>query len=192
MARLANSLEAENPLQPLLDQHRRYVAALRAGGFVCFLPGLVDPTWDDMARRLAGFAMNISFSSLPHDIERQALPFMLTTAYWIQPATCHLTEELRTVRYRSRPANPYWLEVSHDRRTGLWTGRKFRADQLLVEATGRDTWPFVIQFTMGGRAADEPALAWQTCEDAGAHRVYVWTPVTGEPPLTATDRDAQW
>ena len=97
MARLPNSLEAENPLQPLLDQHRRYVAALRAGGFVCFLPGFVDPTWDHMACQLALF-------------------------------------------------------------------------------------PFVIQFTMGGRAADEPAKAWQTCEDVGAHRVYVWTPVTGAPP----------
>jgi hypothetical protein len=153
---------------------------LRAGGFICFLPGLIDGSWDDLASRLAGLPMTICFNGLPADIDRQPLPFMLTTTYWIVPATYRASENIRAVSFRTQPANEYRLEVAHDLKTELWRGRKYRADELLLEATGREIWEFTIHFTMSGRAEDEPAQAFLTMEDVGARRVYLWSPVASD------------
>ena len=177
MAQLPRSQEANNSLKLILEHHRKYVAALRAGGFVCFLPGLIDGSWDQLASRLAGLPLAVSFNGLPPDIACQPLPFMLTSVYWVDPFTYVCSDQLRTVHYRGRPASEYWLEVFQDLKTGLWRGRKFRAEQLVLEATGREVQEFIIHFTMNGRAADESAEAWQTMEDVGARKVYVWSPI---------------
>jgi hypothetical protein len=182
MAELPRSRETNDSLKLILEHHCKYVLALRAGGFVCFLPGLIDGSWDQLASRLAGLPLAICFNGLPQDIDCQPLPFMLTSTYWVDPRTYLSSGKMRAVFYRSRPANSYRVEVYHDLKTGLWMGRKFRDEQLVLEATGREVWEFIIHFTMAGRAADEPAEAWQTLEDVGAQRVYLWLPSSGDVP----------
>jgi len=182
MAELPRSLEADDSLALVFSHHRKYVAALRRGGFVCFVPGLIDGSWDESASRLAGLPPSVCFNGLPADDACQPQPSMLTSIYWICPRSYFTSDNVRAVLYRGRPAGDYRLEVYQDCKTGLWMGRKYRGERLVLEATGREVRDFIIHFTMAGRAADEPAAAWQTIEDVGAARVYVWTPIAGDVP----------
>ena len=137
---------------------------------------MIEPDSEDFAHRVAGLPLAISFCGLPPDLGHQPVPFVLTSSYWITPATYWETAETRGVRYRTRPASDYRLSLLYMKRTQSWAGRKYRGEQLLVEATGRQIWEFIVNFTLQGREADEPARAFLTCEDVAALRVYVWMP----------------
>ncbi len=176
MAQQPRPNEFHHIFQLCAEHHRRYVAAMLAGGFVSFLPGVIETDWDDVAHRVAGLPVAISFCGLPPDLDRQSVPFALTSSYWITPATYWETEEARGVHYRTRPASDFRLSLLYLKRTQSWAGRKYRGKQLLVEATGRHIWEFIINFTGQGREAEEPAQAFLTCEDVAALRVYVWVP----------------
>jgi hypothetical protein len=176
MAQRPRPAELQNILQICAEHHRKYVAVMLAGGFVSFLPGLIESEWDDVARWVAGLPLAISFCGLPPDLDRQPVPFALTSSYWINAATYWETDQARGVHYRTRPAGDYRVSLLYMKRTQSWAGRKYRGEQLLVEATGRHIWEFIINFTGQGREEDEPAQAFLTCEDVAALRVYVWVP----------------
>ena len=173
MAQQPRPDEFHHIFQLCAEHHRRYVAAMLAGGFVSFLPGVIETDWDDVAHRVVGLPVAISFCGLPADLGRQSVPFALTSSYWITPATYWETEEARGVHYRTRPATDFHPSLQYLKRTQSWAGRKYRGGQLLVEATGRHIWEFIINFTGQGREAEEPAQAFLTCEDVAALRVYV-------------------
>ena len=49
MAQQPRPNEFHHIFQLCAEHHRRYVTAMLAGGFVSFLPGVIETDWDDVA-----------------------------------------------------------------------------------------------------------------------------------------------
>ena len=176
MAHEPHPFELRYSFAVITRAHRRYVDALRRGGFVCFLPGLIDPAWDEWARERAGFPMALSFTGLPPDLERQPVPFVLTSTYWCVPASYFSREGVRGMLYRTRPAGPSHVEPFFSEPDGYWLARKWRGGEWVAQEGAPEINQLVLRFTMPGRQPDEPARAFATCEDSGSLGVQVWAP----------------
>jgi hypothetical protein len=163
-------------LEDAVNAHRKYVEVLRAGGFVCFLPNVIDPTWREPAPRLAGFPTSICFTGLPPDLGRQPVAAALTSCYWFDPLTYQEDEQIRAMTYYTEPRNEYRVELLHHKRESQWEGRKCRGGEVLRTADGPELRQFIIQLSLLGIERDELVQPLLTCKDTASASIYVFTP----------------
>jgi hypothetical protein len=52
------------PSDDTATDYQKYIDAIRAGGFVCLLPQIIDPSWRNPAQLLAGFPFNVCYLGL--------------------------------------------------------------------------------------------------------------------------------
>ena len=156
--------------------HRDYVRALRSGGFVCFLPRIIDPAWSGPAPLLAGFPISVSFTGLPPNLECQPFPFAVTSCYWFDPSSYYEDETVRTMLYHPKTPCRYGVELLYDKREPRWEGKKFRQEKVLLWASGLELGQFIIQLTSRGTEPDEPCRPLRTPEETASAGVFVFMP----------------
>ena len=61
------------------------------------------------------------------------------------------------MRYYPRDPSPFWVEVVSSKGDGHIEARKYRGEELVCLATGRDFRKAIIHTTIAGLAEDEPA-----------------------------------
>jgi hypothetical protein len=147
---------------------QKYVDAIRAGGFVCLLPQVIDPSWCSPAPLLAGFPLNVHFMGLSEQAGERQLQRLVMASYWFDPATYREDEDVRAMSYFANVAREYHVEVIYWKRKQQWEGRKYRADQLLLTAEGYELQRLILQLTLCGISLGEPARAIQRQETASA------------------------
>jgi hypothetical protein len=151
------------------------IQALRAGGFVCLLPNVINPAWGGHAIRLAGFPITICFTGLSPKSER-GCQLAVTSCYKFDPSTYLENADVRTMTYVSDPRSEYRVELVYGKRESLWKGRKLCGEKILHTASGTEMRQFIIQLTMLGLEVDEPIRELRTLEDTGSAGIYVFNP----------------
>ena len=154
--------------------HQKCLQALQAGGFVCLLPHVIDPAWGGHALRLAGFPITVCFTSLSPDPEPRR-QVVITSCYDFDPSAYLEDADVRTMSYVTDPRSNCWVELVYQKRECTWEGRKLRDGMVLVTAAGPDLRQLIIQLTMRGVEADEPAEVLRTLKNTGIERIYVFT-----------------
>ena len=150
--------------------------ALRAGGFVCLLPNVINPAWGGHAIRLAGFPITICFTGLSPKSEQDCEPAVMTCCYKFDPSTYFEDADVRTMTYVTDPRSDYRVELVYRKRESGWEGRKVCGRKILHTATGTEMRQFIIQLTMLGVESDELVRRLRTLEDTGCAGIYVFTP----------------
>ncbi len=183
-----------NNTRPDLDEfaqlaadHRKYVEILRSGGFVCFLPQLIDSDCPAFAK-LVGFPIAISFNTLPVDLEQMAIPCLVTATYWFDPTTYRLDGDERSLTYFSRPLSDFRVELVFNARRTLWEGYKYRNEEVVVSASGRDLFQLVVHLTLSGVEGHEIVHAMRSCSAVAGSGVYLFTP---EPRFLLSGRQTE-
>jgi hypothetical protein len=85
------------------DVQQKCLRSLRAGGFVCLLPHVIDPAWRGPAPRLAGFPITICFTALSPESGRLPSADVLVCCYQFDPATYYESEMVRAMSYYPKP-----------------------------------------------------------------------------------------
>jgi hypothetical protein len=152
------------------------IHALRAGGFVCLLPNIINPAWGGHAIRLAGFPISICFTGLSPKSEQGCQVPAVTSRYTFDPSTYSETADVRIMSYVTDPHSEYQVELVYRKREFGWEGRKLCSGKILHTASGPEMRQFIIQLTMLGIQAGEPVRALQALEDTGSAGIYVFTP----------------
>jgi len=155
--------------------HLKCIQALRAGGFVCLLPHVIDPAWGSHALRLAGFPVRVCFTGLSPDSER-GCQLAVTSCYTFDPSTYFENADVRTMTYFAHARSEYRVELVYHKRECRWEGQKLCEGRVLFTASGPELRQFIIQLTMIGFEADEPVRNFQTLEDTVSAGIYVFTP----------------
>ena len=175
MAQQPRPNEFHHIFQLCAEHHRKYVAAMLAGGFISFLPGVIEPNSGTFLTGLPGFPSRSHFVDFRRP-RLQPVPFVLTSSYWINPATYWETDETRGVHYRTRPASDY-RAITPLYEAHAIVGRKKVSWRAVADRGDRSADLGIHhQLYLQGREANEPAQAFLTCEDVAALRVYVWIP----------------
>ena len=152
------------------------IQALRAGGFACLLPNVINPAWGGHAIRLAGFPISICFTGLSPKSERGCQLPVVTSRYAFDPSTYFENADVRTMTYFTDPRTDYRVELVYRKRESLWEGRKIHGKNILHTASGPELRQFIIQLTMLGLEVDEPIRELRTLEDTGSAGIYVFNP----------------
>jgi hypothetical protein len=154
---------------------QKYIDAIRAGGFVCLLPQVIDPSWHNPAHLLAGFPLNVSYLGLTEQAGNCQHPLLVVASYWFDPATYRADEETRAMSYSTNPPCGYHVELVYSKKKEQWEGRKYQADKVLLTANGSELRRFIMQLTLSGISTGEPtqAMAYQDTASAG---VFVFMP----------------
>ena len=160
------------------NDYLRCVRALRAGGFVCVLPHVIDPAWGGHAQLLAGFPITVSFTGLSREVE-QDCQFAVTSCYVFDPSTYVEDEERRSMTYLCQAPCAYRVELVYRKRESRWEGQKLQDAQVLVNASGPELQQFIIHLTMLGVEPGEPVRKLQTIEGSSCAGIYVFTPDLG-------------
>ncbi len=182
---MPKSRSREEDVQQTQAENRKYAQALSAGGFVCFLPHVIHPAWEEPAPLLAGFPISVCFTGLGAQVGHQPVT-MLTSCYWFDPTTYREDDKLRQMTYRTKPANEYSVDLLYHKRLGRWEGRKLCGGNILLIAEGTELPRFIIQLTKVGLTQGEVAQPLLTCADTASAGVYVFTPMQGSPGAAMT------
>jgi hypothetical protein len=156
------------------DVHLKCLRALRAGGFVCLLPHVIDPAWGGHAVRLAGFPITVCFTGLSSDSEQGRQ--IVTSCYDFDPSTYLENEDVRTMAYFTRLHSSCSVELLYQKGQCRWEGRKLCDGKVLVTATGPELRQFIVQLTMRGIEPDEAAQGIASAENIAHTCVYLFTP----------------
>jgi hypothetical protein len=157
------------------DVYQKSLQALRAGGFVCLLPHVIDPAWGGHAVRLAWFPITVCFTGLSANSEHGYQ--IVTSCYNFDPSTYFENDDVRTMAYFTDPRSNYSVELVYQKEQCKWEGRKLRDGRVLVTASGPELRQFIIQLTMRGIEPDEPAQEIGSAENTAHAGVYLFTPV---------------
>jgi len=162
---------AAHPNHHALPECQKLIDAIRAGGFVCLLPQVIEPSWGGPAPLLAGFPLNVSFTGLQSHIRQR--PRLVVASYWFDPTTYREDGDVRAMSYRPNPPTAYRVELIYWKKKGQWEGRKYRANQPLLTANGSELQRFIVQLTQCGISPDEPTRA-MTRESTASAGVFVF------------------
>ncbi len=171
----------------LVADHRKYVEILRSGGFVCFLPQLIDADCPAFAK-LVGFPIAISFNALPVDLEQMAIPCVVTATYWFDHTSYRADQACRSLTYFTQPLSEFRVELVCNARKALWEGYKYRNEEVVVSASGRDLLQLVVHLTLSGVEGHEIVHAMRSCSAVASSGVYLFTP---QPPFPASGRQTE-
>jgi hypothetical protein len=152
------------------------IQALRAGGFVCLLPNVINPAWGGHAIRLAGFPITICFTGLSPKSGQDCDSAVMTCCYKFDPSTYLENADVRTMSYVTDPRSDYRVELVYRKRESGWEGRKICGGKILHTASGPELRQFIIQLTMRGIRADEPVGELRALGDTGSAGIYVFNP----------------
>ena len=119
--------------------------ALRAGGFVCLLPNVINPAWGGHAIRLAGFPISICFTGLSPKSEQDCDSAVMTCCYKFDPSTYFEDADVRTMSYVTDPHSEYQVELVYRKREFGWDGRKLCSGKILHTASGPEMRQFIIR-----------------------------------------------
>ena len=92
-----------HPSDPPTIDYQKCIDAIRAGGFVCLLPQLIDPSWRHPAPLLAGFPLSVCYAGLSKQFPDHPTPPLMTSSYWFDPATYREDDETRAISYFTNP-----------------------------------------------------------------------------------------
>lgn len=157
------------------ETYQKQLRALRSGGFVSFIPNLIQPQWNPIAVQLAGFPINVAFSGLRSGRAGDATPLIVTSVYWFDPSTYIEDTDSRSMKYFAHDPSPFRVELKYSKVDERWEGRKFENDEELIRAYGPELRRFIIQLTLCGLHPCETGKEFVSCEGIGSAGVYVWT-----------------
>jgi hypothetical protein len=132
---------------------------IRAGGFVCLLPQVIDPSWRAPSPLLAGFPISVCYLGLSTEVPGEPTPPLMISSYWFDPATQREDEETRAMSYFTNVLCECRDELICWKKKQMWGGSKRRAGTVLLTAQGSDLRRFIIQLTLRGIESDEPTQA---------------------------------
>jgi len=164
-----------HPSEHTPNDYQKYIEAIRAGGFVCLFPQLIDPSWHSPARLLAGFPLNVCYTGLSEQSTNCQCPALVVASYWFDPATYREDKEVRAMSYRANPPSAYHVELIYWKKKQQWDGSKYRDDELLLTANASELHRFIIQLTVCGLSPGEPTQA-MTCQHTASAGEFVFIP----------------
>jgi hypothetical protein len=117
---------------------------------LAFIPHAIESHWDKVwAPRLGGFPVNIVYAARIEGVG------LARATYVFDPGTFVESEQSRQMRYRSTVDSNFSVVVVLDPEGRMETF-KYRASELIWEASGPDFWTAMIHTTAFGLAPDEP------------------------------------
>ena len=165
-----------HPSDPPTIDYQKCIDAIRAGGFVCLLPQLIDPSWRNPAPLLAGFPLSVCYAGLSKQVPDHPTPPLMTSSYWFDPATYREDDESRAMSYFTNPRCEYHVDLIYWKKKQQWEGSKHRAGKVTLTAQGSELRRFIIQLTLCGIEPDEQTQAMMTCNDTASVGVFVFSP----------------
>ncbi len=112
--------------------------------WIANIPHQIEAEWDPRFAYLAGFPLNLLYSS------RSA-----AVCYWFEPQTYREDDEAREMWYLPRRLIGYGVLVRQEKATRRWVVSKYRCGQLVLLAVGAEFHGAVVQATLTGPQPDE-------------------------------------
>lgn len=112
--------------------------------FIANIPRKIEAEWDPRFAYLAGFPLNLLYSS------RSA-----AVCYWFEPQTYREDDKAREMWYLPRRLIGYGVLVRQEKATGRWAVSKYRCGQLVRLAFGSEFDGAMLHATLSGPESDE-------------------------------------
>ena len=122
--------------------------------FIANIPAQIEAHWNPRYAYLAGFPLNLLYGGVRAG-DGEGHPRPTATCYWFDPGTYREDEQVREMLYVPREESAYYVRVTLQKDTGVWTTYKYRGDTLICMASGPDFKTAMLHTTMVGRQADE-------------------------------------
>jgi hypothetical protein len=131
------------------------VRSIRVPLMMGCIPFPIEAEWDPRGAHLAGFPLNIVYSSVRPD--GAGVQERLVACYWFDEGTYREDDTVREMAYAPQEETPYSVLVRFHKASGQWETVKYCAGDLVCYASGANYEGAMIQTTLVGVAPDEPA-----------------------------------